>query len=185
MLRVVPGEGSWEQRRSNGGTRLAPIEVHITQAAPFGSSQLTPAPSPSLPLQELVQDDNCEHAALFLPLVGRSCRYKMNQPHYFFECLMLGLEWNRAEHTFRCGGSGTSGGRRAARPCVCPALVRRYSLFQLYNAGCLAVCRLYIDARGEVDLRQPGESSMGFMVHRGGAPDRSAMRERLLELEAR
>ncbi|EFN51283.1 hypothetical protein CHLNCDRAFT_141219 [Chlorella variabilis] len=94
---------------------------------------------------ELVQDDNCEHAALFLPLVGRSCRYKMNQPHYFFECLMLGLEWNRAEHTFR----------------------------------------LYIDARGEVDLRQPGESSMGFMVHRGGAPDRSAMRERLLELEAR
>jgi hypothetical protein len=52
-------------------------------------------------LQALVRDDNAENAALWLPLVGQSCRYKMNQPHYYFECLVLGLEWHRAQHTFR------------------------------------------------------------------------------------
>lgn len=46
-------------------------------------------------------DDNAEHAALFLPLPGASCLYKFNRPDYYFQCLLLGLEWHRAEQVFR------------------------------------------------------------------------------------
>lgn len=56
-------------------------------------------------LQELVADDNAEHAALFLPLAGASCLYKFNRPDYFFQCLLLGLEWHRVQQEFRCGAA--------------------------------------------------------------------------------
>lgn len=45
--------------------------------------------------------------------------------------------------------------------------------------------RLYIEARGEVDLRQPGESSLGFAVHRPPPPDRRALERRLALLRER
>lgn len=45
--------------------------------------------------------------------------------------------------------------------------------------------RLYIEARGEEDLRDPAESSCGFLVHRGPPPDRAALQRRLAELQAR
>jgi hypothetical protein len=51
--------------------------------------------------RELVRDDNAEHAALLLPLHHLSCRYKMNRPTYYFECLVLALEWDRATNSFR------------------------------------------------------------------------------------
>ena len=64
---------------------------------------------------------------------------------YYFECLLLGLEWHRAAHTFR----------------------------------------LYFEARGEADLRRPGESSLGLLVHRAPPPDRRALEQRLRVLEQR
>lgn len=44
--------------------------------------------------------------------------------------------------------------------------------------------RLYVEARGEENLRDPGESSMGFLVHRGPPPDRAGLHRRLAELAA-
>ena len=48
-------------------------------------------------------------------------------------------------------------------------------------------CRLYIEARGEADLRPPSQSSLGFVVHRGGdgAEERRRLEERLQQLQAR
>jgi hypothetical protein len=98
--------------------------------------------------QELVADDNAEHSALFLPLAGASCLYKFNRHDYYFQCLLLGLEWQRAEQVFR----------------------------------------LYFEARGEIDLRHPSASSVGYTVHRGGgggAEERRRLEERLQQLQAR
>ena len=45
--------------------------------------------------------------------------------------------------------------------------------------------RLYLEARGEADLRSPGGSSLGFLVHRAPPPDRCQLERRLLELASR
>ncbi|KAL4857411.1 hypothetical protein ACK3TF_002287 [Chlorella vulgaris] len=45
--------------------------------------------------------------------------------------------------------------------------------------------RLYIDARGANSLQPPGESSLGFLVHRGPPPDRHALRQQLEAVTAR
>lgn len=61
-------------------------------------------------LQELVADDNAEHAVLFLPFTSASasCLYKFNRHDYHFQCLLLGLEWHRAEQAFRCALNNTN-----------------------------------------------------------------------------
>jgi len=56
--------------------------------------------------QELVRDDNAEHAALLLPLEGLSCLYTRRRTDYYFECLVLALEWDRSQHTFRQASLG-------------------------------------------------------------------------------
>lgn len=55
--------------------------------------------------QALVRDANRRHASLVLPLAGRSCLYKFNHPHYYFECRLLALQWLRAGNEFRCGST--------------------------------------------------------------------------------
>lgn len=140
-------------------------------------------------LQELVADDNAEQAALFLPLAGASCLYKFNRPDYWFQCLLLGLEWHRAQQEFRfaaaaaglppmllsgclVGSSGTARSRCTEAELAFPFVSRR----------------LYFEARGETDLRHPSASSVGYTVHRGGgggADDRRRLQERLQQLQAR
>lgn len=52
---------------------------------------------------------------------------------------------------------------------------------------CSLLCRLYFEARGEVDLRHPSASSVGHTVHRGGggAEERRRLEERLQQLQDR
>ena len=148
-------------------------------------------PSPHMPhpaRQELVADDNAEHAALLLPLPqgGPSCRYLHNRPANYFECMVLALEWCRMDNTFVC----VPVGRVLPAGCALQDLaVRAARAAAVLPApdGPLRLPsrrRLYIDARGEQDLRQPGESSLGFTVHRGTPPDRRALRRQLEELDA-
>lgn len=86
-------------------------------------------------------DDNAEHASLYIPFEDLSSEYKHNRPNYYFECLLLGLQWNRATHTFK----------------------------------------LFFDSRGEHDLRNPLESSIGVAVRRTHSNHR-VLRRRLQQL---
>lgn len=76
---------------------------------------------PPPPLQqELVVDDNAEHAALLIDYAAdAACRYKFGGVNYWFECRVLALEWHRAEAAFRWAwldgcGWGLAGGDAGA-----------------------------------------------------------------------
>ena len=113
----------------------------------------------------------------------------LNQLKPVFLCLLLGLEWHRAQQEFRfaaaaaglppmllsgclVGSSGTARSRCTEAELAFPFVSRR----------------LYFEARGETDLRHPSASSVGYTVHRGGgggADDRRRLQERLQQLQAR
>ena len=94
--------------------------THNTATATATTATCPPTRQPPLTLQELVRDDNCEQAALLLDLTGRSCRYRINNPAFHYECLLLACEWDRAAHTFRCVALQQLEDRdmRAARGCA-------------------------------------------------------------------
>ena len=51
--------------------------------------------------KELVMDDNAKQTSLIVPLDNISCDYKHNRPHYFFECCVTGVQWDRSRDTLR------------------------------------------------------------------------------------
>ena len=51
--------------------------------------------------QELLADDNRQHACLGLPLDGLASTYKYNRQSYHFECRLVALVWDRRDDTFR------------------------------------------------------------------------------------
>lgn len=87
----------------------------------------------------------------------------------------------------RAAGRGTPHSPAlATRRLAGAGAVRREACFHVKPACSVAPrCRLYMDARGEVDLREPGESSLGFTVHRPPPRDHRATAARLAALQAR
>lgn len=49
----------------------------------------------------LVKDDNRLNASLYIPISEVSCEYKYNRFDYFFECQILGMQWDRQEDTLK------------------------------------------------------------------------------------
>ncbi|KAL4422788.1 hypothetical protein ABPG75_008985 [Micractinium tetrahymenae] len=161
------------------------LEVYPAETVRLGAHYST--------YQELVRDDNAEQASLLLPLdlaaQEPASRQGEAQPQQQPQA--------QSSPGSAGGDRGSAGGAAGARSCSC-----RYKFNRLQpelGAGgfyeCLAlalewdraahVFRLYIDARGEADLRQPGDSSLGFTVHRAPPPDRRALERRLAQLRER
>ncbi len=87
-------------------------------------------------MQELVADDNAEQAALFLPLAGASCLYKFNRPDYWFQCLLLGLEWHRAQQEFRCAEQPQPAEASILMPAAGPGVAPRAAGVQVCCCRC-------------------------------------------------
>lgn len=91
----LPGGPQCRPRPYTNGKIYSPLfQIHHPTPLPFLARQ-----------QALVRDANRRHASLVLPLAGRSCLYKFNHPHYYFECRLLALQWLRAGNEFRCGST--------------------------------------------------------------------------------
>lgn len=110
-------------------------------------------------------DDNRANAALALAFNNTACTYRFQQPHAFYECRLVQLQWWRAQNSLRCVLAG-----RISRQ-----LFQSLFVASRWSSDCLSllpICperRLYFDARGEGDLRLPMESSIAVIKLKDGS----------------